>query len=216
MAALSQSEQVGRSPRGYPPGAYDALKGKRNLAQPPPPIERLSRNGRSSLVSADLPRLASRSLRPLPSNRIPCPGSGPAMSRTALRHYAASFRPVDRCRLTAFAIGVAYRYVWDDPSEASFANYMRSGVHGMGLAASGLGAHLYFNSRLSGRLRRWPLLAEIALRAVVMAIAVQQPLRAYRRRSMTDEQKAPGTLASCHGLLRLPLFSRSYLARASS
>jgi adenylate cyclase len=74
--------------------------------------------------------------------------------------------------VTAFAIGVAYRYAWDDPSEASFANYMRSGVHGMGLAASGLGAHLYFNSRLSGRLRRWPLLAEIALRAVVMAIAV--------------------------------------------
>ena len=73
--------------------------------------------------------------------------------------------------VTAFAIGVAYRYAWDDPSEA-FANYMRSGVHGMGLAASGLGAHLYFNSRLSGRLRRWPLLAEIALRAVVMAIAV--------------------------------------------
>ena len=36
---------VGRSPRGYPPGAYDALKGKRNLAQPQPPIERLSRNG---------------------------------------------------------------------------------------------------------------------------------------------------------------------------
>jgi hypothetical protein len=74
--------------------------------------------------------------------------------------------------VTAFAIGVTYRYAWDDPSEASFANSMRSGVHGMGLAASGLGAHLYFNSRLSGRLRRWPLLAEIALRAVVMAIAV--------------------------------------------
>ena len=36
---------VGRSPRGYPPGAFDALKGKRNLAQPQPPIERLSRNG---------------------------------------------------------------------------------------------------------------------------------------------------------------------------
>jgi hypothetical protein len=32
---------VGRSPRGYPPGAYDALKGKRNLAQPQPPTERL-------------------------------------------------------------------------------------------------------------------------------------------------------------------------------
>jgi hypothetical protein len=35
---------VGRSPRGYPPGAYDALKGKRNLAQPQPPTERLSPN----------------------------------------------------------------------------------------------------------------------------------------------------------------------------
>jgi hypothetical protein len=31
---------VGRSPRGYAPGAYDALKGKRNLAQPQPPIRR--------------------------------------------------------------------------------------------------------------------------------------------------------------------------------
>jgi class 3 adenylate cyclase len=74
--------------------------------------------------------------------------------------------------VTAFTIGVAYRYLWDDPSQANVANYIRSGVHGMGLAASGLGAHLYFNSRLSGQLRRWPFLAEIALRAVVMAIAV--------------------------------------------
>ena len=74
--------------------------------------------------------------------------------------------------VTAFAIGVAYRYLWDDPSQANVANYIRSGVHGMGLAASGLGANLYFNSRLSGQLRRWPILAEIALRAVVMAIAV--------------------------------------------
>jgi hypothetical protein len=74
--------------------------------------------------------------------------------------------------VTAFTIGVAYRYLWDDPSQANVANYIRSGVHGMGLAASGLGAHLYFNSRLSGQLRRWPFLAEFALRAVVMAIAV--------------------------------------------
>jgi hypothetical protein len=35
---------VGRSPRGYPPGAHDALKGKRNLTQPQPPTERLSPN----------------------------------------------------------------------------------------------------------------------------------------------------------------------------
>ena len=35
---------VGRSPRAYPPGALEALKGKRNLAQPQPLTERLSRN----------------------------------------------------------------------------------------------------------------------------------------------------------------------------
>jgi class 3 adenylate cyclase len=71
--------------------------------------------------------------------------------------------------LTAFTIGVAYRYFWDDPSEASVANYLRSGVHGMGLAACGLGAHLYFNARLSKRLR---FSRKFALRAAVMAIAV--------------------------------------------
>jgi class 3 adenylate cyclase len=74
--------------------------------------------------------------------------------------------------VTAFAIGVAYRYLWDNPSESSVGNYLRSGLHGVGLAACGLGAHLYFNARLSRRLRRWPLLAEIALRAAAMAIAV--------------------------------------------
>ncbi len=74
--------------------------------------------------------------------------------------------------VTAFAMGVGYRYLWDEPSQASVANYLRSGAHAMGLAACGLGAHFYFNAHLSKRLRRWPLLAEIALRAAVMAVAV--------------------------------------------
>src|SRR5690242_17869589 len=74
--------------------------------------------------------------------------------------------------VTAFAIGAGYRYLWNEPSQASVANYLRSGVHAMGLAACGLGAHLYFSAYLSKRLRQWPLVAEIALRAAVMAIAV--------------------------------------------
>jgi len=74
--------------------------------------------------------------------------------------------------VTAFAIGAGYRYLWNEPSQASVANYLRSGVHAMGLAACGLGAHLYFSAYLSKRLRRWPLVAEIALRAAVMAVAV--------------------------------------------
>src|SRR4029450_1890066 len=67
---------------------------------------------------------------------------------------------------------VAWRYLWDDPSEASVANYLRSGVHGLAVAIAGWGCHLYFSSRASGWLRRWPLLAEVGARAVAMAIAV--------------------------------------------
>ena len=70
------------------------------------------------------------------------------------------------------AFGVVYRYFLDDPSEASVANYLRSGVHGMSVAFAALGTILYFNLRASRWLRTWPLLAEIALRALVMAITI--------------------------------------------
>src|SRR4029450_9073765 len=53
-----------------------------------------------------------------------------------------------------------WRYLWDDPSEASVANYLRSGVHGLVVAIAGWGCHLYFSSRASRWLRRWPLLTE--------------------------------------------------------
>ena len=74
--------------------------------------------------------------------------------------------------ITGLAFGLAYRYLADNPSEGTIANYARSGLHGMGIAATGWGAHLYFNSRSSGWLRKWPLVAEIVLRAVAMAAAV--------------------------------------------
>jgi class 3 adenylate cyclase len=67
---------------------------------------------------------------------------------------------------------VAYRYLWDDPSEANVANYLRSGAHGMVVALAGWGCHLYFSSRASGWPRRWPLLAEVGVRAVAMALTI--------------------------------------------
>jgi class 3 adenylate cyclase len=73
---------------------------------------------------------------------------------------------------SGLAFGVVYRYFLDDPSEASVANYLRSGVHGMSVAFAALGTILYFNLRASRWLRTWPLLAEIALRALVMAITI--------------------------------------------
>jgi class 3 adenylate cyclase len=74
--------------------------------------------------------------------------------------------------ITGLTCGLAYRYFADNPSEGNIVNYARSGLHGIGIAATGWGAHLYFNSRSSGWLRKWPLVAEIVLRAVAMAAAV--------------------------------------------
>jgi adenylate cyclase len=68
--------------------------------------------------------------------------------------------------------GGAYRYFANDPSEATLANYLRSGLHGMGLGLSGWTVHLYFTSHSSEWVRRWPLVVEIAVQSVVMAIVV--------------------------------------------
>ena len=70
------------------------------------------------------------------------------------------------------AFGVVYRYFLDASNEASVANYLRSGVHGMSVAFAAWGVVIYFNLRASRWLRTWPLLAEIALRALVMAITI--------------------------------------------
>jgi class 3 adenylate cyclase len=68
--------------------------------------------------------------------------------------------------------GCAYRYFADDSSEATLANYLRSGIHGMGVALAGWAVQLYFTSRSSEWVRRWPLVVEIVVQSVVMAIVV--------------------------------------------
>src|ERR1700681_2180280 len=68
--------------------------------------------------------------------------------------------------------GGAYRYFADDSSEATFVNYLRSGIHGMGLALSGWAVHLYFTSRSSEWVRRWPLVIHLIVQSAVMAIVV--------------------------------------------
>jgi class 3 adenylate cyclase len=68
--------------------------------------------------------------------------------------------------------GCGYRYFLNDPSEASAANYLRSGIHGMGLALSGWAVHLYFTSRSSEWVRRWPIVVEVAVQAAAMAVVV--------------------------------------------
>jgi adenylate cyclase len=68
--------------------------------------------------------------------------------------------------------GGIYRYFADDPGEATFANYLRSSLHGMGVALSGWAVHLYFTSRSSGWVTKWPLVIELLVKSVLMAVVV--------------------------------------------
>ncbi|MFK4490332.1 adenylate cyclase [Bradyrhizobium sp. USDA 336] len=68
--------------------------------------------------------------------------------------------------------GGIYRYIVDDPSEATLANYLRSGLHGMGVALAAWAVHLHFTSRSSAWVTKWPLVGELLVKSVVMAIVV--------------------------------------------
>lgn len=68
--------------------------------------------------------------------------------------------------------GMAYRYFADLPIEASVSNYLRSGLHGVGVTLAGWAVHLYFTSRRSAWVAKWPLLMDLAVRSATMALVV--------------------------------------------
>jgi adenylate cyclase len=83
-----------------------------------------------------------------------------------------SINPTLVFAVNGFLVGLAYRYFFDLPIEASVSNYLRSGFHGMGMALAGWGVHLYFTSRRSEWINKWPLLIDLAVRSATMALAV--------------------------------------------
>jgi class 3 adenylate cyclase len=74
--------------------------------------------------------------------------------------------------LVGLLFGAVFRYFLDNASEGTLANYLRSGLHGAGLTLAGWAVQLYFTSRRSEWVRRWPLAVELIVRSVVMAIVV--------------------------------------------
>lgn len=74
--------------------------------------------------------------------------------------------------LGGFLLGMAYRHFVDLAIEASPSNYLRSGLHGMGMALAGWGVHLYFTSRRTAWVSTWPLLTDLAVRSATMAVVV--------------------------------------------
>ena len=74
--------------------------------------------------------------------------------------------------MSGFLGGIAYRYFVNDPIEATLPNYLRSAFHGMGITLAGWGVHLYFTSRRSEWINKWPLLVDLAVRSATMAVVV--------------------------------------------
>jgi class 3 adenylate cyclase len=74
--------------------------------------------------------------------------------------------------VAAAVLGVFYRYLLDPPATRTLANFTRSALHAIGLACSGWALYLIFDglprSRLERALRRLPLSAEFAVKALVM------------------------------------------------
>ena len=68
--------------------------------------------------------------------------------------------------------GIVYRYFIDDPIERTPPYYLRSSLHGMGITLAAWGVHLYFTSRRSAWISKWPLLMDLAVRSATMAIVV--------------------------------------------
>lgn len=70
------------------------------------------------------------------------------------------------------SFGALYRYLHDPADEADLGHYLASSLHAAGIALTGWGVQLYFASRGSAWVRRWPLAIELIIRSIVMALAV--------------------------------------------
>jgi class 3 adenylate cyclase len=74
--------------------------------------------------------------------------------------------------IAAVVMGVVYRYLFDPLEERVPSYYLCSCLHAIGLAISGWAVHVSLaaapRSRLGGRLRRLPQIAELAIKVLVM------------------------------------------------
>jgi adenylate cyclase len=86
------------------------------------------------------------------------------------------FGPVSAILLLGFIVGVGLRWYIDDPVERDLANYVRSGLHGSGIALAGWIVQGSFaamaHSPTGAALRRLPVLAEVLVRSLVMTLVI--------------------------------------------
>jgi class 3 adenylate cyclase len=93
----------------------------------------------------------------------------PGELESEMRRYLT---PLIVLTLAGFLFGGLYRHFFDPANEETIVYYLRSGIHGAALLISGWAVHVYFTSRSSAWVRRWPLAVELVIRSVAMAIVV--------------------------------------------
>ena len=86
------------------------------------------------------------------------------------------FGPASAILVVGFIVGVGLRFSIDDAAERDLANYVRSGLHGSGVAFAAWIVQGFFaakaHSPIGAALRRIPLLAEVLVRSLVMAFVI--------------------------------------------
>jgi class 3 adenylate cyclase len=93
-----------------------------------------------------------------------------------LRYAGRRLRLLAPFLVIGLIVGVAYRSLIDDPATRDLANYLRSGLHGVGIALTAWIVQTEFASRtqsgLGSALRRLPVLGELAIRSLVITAAL--------------------------------------------
>jgi hypothetical protein len=80
--------------------------------------------------------------------------------------------PIIVLTLVGFVVGGLYRYFLDAADEQTIGYYLRSIFEGAAIALSAWAVHLYFTSRSSAWVRRWPLAVELLILSVAMAAVI--------------------------------------------
>jgi adenylate cyclase len=86
------------------------------------------------------------------------------------------FGPAFVILVLGFIVGVGLRFYLDDAAERDLANYVRSGLHGSGIAFAAWIVQGSFAAKahtsLGAALRRMPLLAEVLVRSLAMTVVI--------------------------------------------
>jgi hypothetical protein len=100
------------------------------------------------------------------------PREGGSEPSTFMRYAARRLTLLTAFVIVGFLLGIVARFLIDDPASRDVANYVRSGLHGSGIALTAWAAQTAFaaiaRSRLGAALQRLPILGEIVVRSVVM------------------------------------------------